>query len=110
MTSATGSAPLPPAEVRALIRDIARGTHGARALAPEVAARMQSALLDGQLPEAVVGAILVAYRFKGEPGGELQALRQACADHVRPLALPDVPLAILPCATTVDVACPTWPG
>ena len=84
-------------EIRALIREIGRGTHGARALDRDTAHRMWSALLDGQLPEAVVGAILIAYRFKGESVEELQALRQASAQRAMPLAPVTGPLAILPC-------------
>ena len=82
---------------RALVREIARGTHGARALDPAQALSLWSALLDSRLPEAVVGAILIAYRFKGESVAELQALLQACAERAQPLAPPAAPLAILPC-------------
>ena len=88
---------LSPIEIRALIREIGRGTHGARALDRDTAHRMWSALLDDQLPEAVVGAILIAYRFKGESVEELQALRQASAHRAVPLAPVAGPLAILPC-------------
>ena len=88
---------LSPIEIRALIREIGRGTHGARALDRDTAHRMWSALLDDQLPEAVVGAILIAYRFKGESVAELQALRQASAQRAVPLAPVAGPLAILPC-------------
>ena len=88
---------LSPIEIRALIREIGRGTHGARALDRDTAHRMWSALLDDQLPEAVVGAILIAYRFKGESVEELQALLQACVERTMPLAPVAGPLAILPC-------------
>ena len=84
-------------EVRSLIREIGRGTHGARALDRETAHRMWSALLDDSLPEAAVGAILIAYRFKGESVDELQALLQASAERSQPLAPVAGPLVILPC-------------
>lgn len=89
--------PLSAVEIRALIREIGRGTHGARALDRDTAYRMWSTLLDDQLPEAVVGAILIAYRFKGESVDELQALLQASAERSGPLAPVAGPLAILPC-------------
>ncbi len=88
---------LNPTEIRSLVREIARGTHGARALGPDIAHRMWSAVLDGALPEAVVGAILIAYRFKGESVAELQALLHACRERSLPLAPQSLPLAILPC-------------
>ena len=89
--------PLSPVDIRALIREIGRGTHGARALDRDTAHRMWSALLDDRLPEAVVGAILIAYLFKGESVEELQALLQASAERTMPLAPVQGPLAILPC-------------
>lgn len=93
-----GDAPVPaPEQVRAWLREIARGTHGARALDESAALGLWSALLDDRLPEAVVGAVLVAYRFKGESVVELDALRRAAHARAAALAPVDRPLVVLPC-------------
>ena len=82
--------------LRAALREIGRGTHGARALDAETAARLWSGLLDGALPESVVGAVLMAFRFKGETSDELGALLDACAARAAPLAVAG-PLVVMPC-------------
>ena len=48
-----------------LIREIGRGARGARDLGRERAQAMFAAMLDGEVPELELGAILVAMRIKG---------------------------------------------
>ncbi len=55
----------------ACLKDLAGGDHDARELAPEDAARIFGAMLDGGVPELELGALLVALHMKGESPGEL---------------------------------------
>src|SRR2546423_4966949 len=82
---------------RPLLREIARGKHGARDLGRDGARALFAAILGGQIDEAALGAALVALRIKGETAEELAGMMEALAPHVAPLALPPGPLtAVLP--------------
>ena len=76
-----------PYDPRPLIRDIARGKHAARDLTREQAREMFAAILAGEVDDLALGAILVAFRVKGETAEELAGMMEALASHVRPLRL-----------------------
>ena len=80
------------------IREIGRGPHAARPLAADAACELGSAMLAGEVPPLELGAILLAYRMKGETVGELTGFMAAIdrqlarlappAASVRPVVLP----------------------
>ncbi|MHB0990110.1 MAG: DNA-binding protein YbiB [Burkholderiales bacterium] len=71
-----------------ILKDIARGIHGARDLAIEEASLIYGAMLDGGVPELEMGAILIALRMKGESADELLGFYQACETRLYSLAPP----------------------
>jgi anthranilate phosphoribosyltransferase len=73
---------------RPLLKEIARGKHGARPLSREQARELFAAILAGEVAGAALGAILVALRIKGETAEELAGMMEAVAAHVRPLRMP----------------------
>ncbi len=62
---------LMPLDASALLRRIGRGASGSRHLSRHEAQALFEALLANQLPEAVVGAVIIALRVKGETCDEL---------------------------------------
>jgi anthranilate phosphoribosyltransferase len=80
------------------IREIGRGPHAARPLAADAACELGMAMLAGDVPPLELGAILLAYRVKGETVGELTGFMAAIdrqlarlappAARVRPVVLP----------------------
>lgn len=77
-----------------ILKDIARGIHGARDMTLEEADQVYGAMLDGGVPELEMGAILIALRMKGESADELLGFYQACETRLYSLAAP--PGALLP--------------
>lgn len=71
----------------ALIRTLACRVDG-QDLAPEDAALVFGAMLDGGVPELELGALLVALRMKGESPGELLGAYEALAARVHQLHPP----------------------
>ncbi|EGC98391.1 glycosyl transferase family protein, partial [Burkholderia sp. TJI49] len=64
MTAAHDSAtPFPCAR---FIKEIGRGPHGARALSADDTFALYRAMLDARVSDLELGAILIAYRLKGE--------------------------------------------
>lgn len=72
----------------AILKEIARGVHGARDMGIEEACQLYGAMLDGGVPEMELGAILIALRMKGESADELLGFYQACETRLYPLTLP----------------------
>jgi anthranilate phosphoribosyltransferase len=72
----------------ACLKAIAPGNAGARDLAPEDAARLFGAMLDGGVPELELGALLVALRLKGESLAELLGCYLALGERVHRLDPP----------------------
>lgn len=82
----------------AILKEIARGVHGARNLHVDEADQLYGAMLDGGVPEMELGAILIALRMKGESADELLGFYQALesrlyelntpAGGVRPVVIP----------------------
>lgn len=76
-----------------LIKEVGRGSHGARALRGEDAQALFAAMLDGDVPDLELGALLIAYRIKGESAEELHAFMRALAARTLPL---DAPAGAMP--------------
>ena len=85
-----------PVDCARWIHEIGRG-HAARALSPVDARSLADAMFAGAVPQLELGAILLAYRLKGETLSELTAFMSALARHVgrldaaadaRPVVLP----------------------
>ncbi len=80
------SAPLEPFACARFIKEIGRGPHGARALSPEDTFALYQAMLDGRVSDVELGAVLIAYRLKGETAEELAAMLAAAQASFAPLA------------------------
>lgn len=86
------------AEFRRMLHEIGRGTHGARALSAVDARALWDALLDARLPQAMTGAVLMAFRFKGETVDEVGALVAAAQARAAEIgSTTAAPLVCLPC-------------
>ncbi len=70
------------------IREIARGSEGARDMSLEEAQQLYSAMLDGGVPELELGAIAVALRMKGETVDEMIGFLAACNERINSLLRP----------------------
>jgi anthranilate phosphoribosyltransferase len=70
------------------IKEIGRGPNGARALSSEDTKALYTAMLDGRVPELELGAVLLAYRLKGETAAELAAMLSAAHGSFAPLESP----------------------
>ena len=71
-----------------LIKEIGRGSKGARDMDATTAEALFGAILDGQVPDMELGAILLSLRIKGESAAELQGFVAAMQART---ALVDVP-------------------
>jgi anthranilate phosphoribosyltransferase len=67
------------------IKEIGRGPHGARALSAEDTHTLYSAMLDGRVSDLELGAVLLAYRVKGESADELAAMLAAAHASFEPV-------------------------
>ena len=75
-------------DARPYLKEIARGRHGVRDLSREQARALFEAIFADRVDPVALGAILVAYRIKGEAAEELAGMMEALAPCVMPLALP----------------------
>jgi anthranilate phosphoribosyltransferase len=71
-----------------ILKEIARGVHGARNLSVDESAQLYGAMMDGGVPEMELGAILIALRMKGESADELLGFYQAVESRLYRLATP----------------------
>jgi anthranilate phosphoribosyltransferase len=69
------------------IKEIGRGSNGARALTPEDTHALYSAMLDGRVGDLELGAVLLAYRVKGETADELAAMLAAAHASFEPIQI-----------------------
>jgi anthranilate phosphoribosyltransferase len=69
------------------IKEIGRGPNGARALTPDDTRELYEAILDGRVPDLELGAILLAYRVKGETADELAAMLDVAHASFEPVYL-----------------------
>jgi len=91
MTSAS------PFSAARYIKEIGRGVNGARALPREDAQALFDAMLAGRVSDIELGAVLMAYRIKGEAPHELAGMLEAAHAHCQPLAAPaDKPVVVIP--------------
>ncbi|WP_374662819.1 DNA-binding protein YbiB [Inhella sp.] len=82
-------------DLPSLIKHIGRGARGAGDLSREQAAALFGAMLDGEVPELQLGAIVLALRMKGEAVAELQGFADALQTRTQPLRLPAGPRTVL---------------
>lgn len=71
------------------IKEIGRGPNGARALSRDDAHDLYAAMLDGRVSDVELGAVLVAYRLKGESPIELSGMLAAAHATIELLRTPD---------------------
>ena len=90
---AFANGPFPAAR---FIKEIGRGADGARALVKHDARALFTAMLESRISDVQLGAILMAYRIKGETPEELDGMLEATHAHCRPLPAPDTPERALP--------------
>jgi len=74
-----------------LIKEIGRGANGARALPRDTAHDLYAAMLDGRVSDIELGAVLMAYRIKGEAAEELAGMLHAAHAQLNALPLPAGP-------------------
>lgn len=84
-TAATAAQPFSAARY---IKEVGRGVNGARALPRDDARTLFDAMLAGRVSDIELGAILMAYRIKGEAPHELAGMLEAAHAHCEPLAAP----------------------
>lgn len=83
-------------DFRGVIKEVGRGAHGARALSRADARTLFGEMLDGDVPDMELGAIILAYRIKGESVEELLGFEEAMAERTARIELPTVgPLAVV---------------
>lgn len=71
-----------------VIKQVGRGREGARPIPRLAAAELFGDLLDGRVPDVHVGALLLAYRIKGESSDELAGFLDALHARVPVVATP----------------------
>lgn len=79
-------------DVIPLIREIGRGAQGARSLTVAEAKMLYGAMLDGQVADLELGAILLALRMKSESSAEMNGFMQAISERLPPMHPPPGPL------------------
>lgn len=79
-----------------IIKEVGRGKEGAMDLDHAVAQELYGHMLDGKVPDFELGALLVAFRIKGESEAEMQGFYQAMSERVMTLQVPvDRPLPVV---------------
>lgn len=103
MTS-TSPTPFPAAR---LIKEIGRGKEGARSLSRDDAFDLYSAMLNGQVSDLEMGAILLAMRIKGESIAEVTGFLDAA--HAQAHASGEM-IAALPALPYAPILIPSYNG
>lgn len=85
-----------------LIHEIGRGARGARALSRAETRVLFAAMLDGTVGDLELGALLIAYRIKGETADELAGMLEAAQVALERIAAPH--------AAPVPVVIPSYNG
>lgn len=79
-----------------IIKEVGRGRDGATDLAENTAFALYTAMLHRQVPELELGALLVAFRIKGESEAEMLGFYRAMQAHLARMQRPaDKPLPVL---------------
>ena len=84
-----------PLSFAPIIKEIGRGARGARDLDEAQAEALFGAILDGQVPEMELGAILIAMRIKGESQAELAGFVRAMQARTASVEVPAGPRCVL---------------
>lgn len=84
-----------PLDLPALIKEIGRGARGARDLSMAQAERLFGAMLDGEVDDLRLGAVVLGLRVKGESVDELAGFEAALRQRTAPLARPAGPRPVL---------------
>ncbi len=79
----------PPADVASLLRNLGRGSQHQQDLDADVAQALFASMLEGTVPPLELGAILLAYRFKGETVAELTGFMAALEGRLARMQPPD---------------------
>ena len=79
----------------ALIKEVGRGARGARSLERTQAAQLYAEMLDGQVPDMELGALLIALRIKGESCDELLGFHDALQARTARVTPPEGPRLVL---------------
>lgn len=79
----------------ALIKEMGRGARGARDLPREQAQALFGAMLDGQVPDMELGAMLIALRVKGESADEVAGFLAAMGARTAAMQAPAGPRTVL---------------
>jgi anthranilate phosphoribosyltransferase len=88
MTDSADTATAPLFPCARFIKEIGRGPNGARALTADDTRELYTAMLDGRVGELELGAVLLAYRVKGETADELAAMLAGAHASFEPIHLP----------------------
>ncbi|SFB72715.1 Anthranilate phosphoribosyltransferase [Polaromonas sp. OV174] len=78
------------------IKEIGRGSRGAKPLTREQAADLFGQVLDGTVTDLEIGAFCLAMRIKGETPEELAGFLDATHARLTPIPATDRPLVVLP--------------
>jgi anthranilate phosphoribosyltransferase len=78
-----------------LIKELGRGARGARDLSREQAEQLFGEMLDGQVPDMELGAMLIALRVKGESTDEVAGFLAAMQARTASLSAPASPRTVL---------------
>ncbi|MDB5799275.1 MAG: DNA-binding protein YbiB [Rhodocyclales bacterium] len=78
-----------------IIKEIGRGTKGARPIPKALAETLFAAILDGIVPDMELGAILLSLRVKGEDLEELQGFKAALDSRCRQILVPAGPRCVV---------------
>jgi anthranilate phosphoribosyltransferase len=79
----------------AIIKQVGRGREGARAVTADEARELFGDMLDGRVPELHLGALLLAYRIKGDSVAELRGFLDAVAARAASIVAPAGPLPVV---------------
>src|SRR5687768_12847941 len=74
-------------DITAMLRELGRGARAARPLSHAQARGVFAAMLAGEIDELRLGALLIAYRIKGETAEELSGMLDAAHATLAPLRL-----------------------
>lgn len=75
-------------DLTALLRELGRGARTARSISREQARGLFAAMLAEEIDDLRLGALLIAYRIKGETAEELAGMLDAAQATLAPLAAP----------------------
>lgn len=79
----------------AIIKEVGRGKEGATDLDQPTACELYGDLLDGKVPDLEMGALLVAFRIKGESEAEMLGFHQAMQARIGQLQAPGGKLPVV---------------